>query len=361
MGLFNSKSKQNFNQRLDHYFSKLENKHVKMSSIQILLQSDLLGINYRYPIDSGDQPYHIASIGKVFTATLLFVLNERSLISLEDKISKYLSRDLLDGLFVYQGVDYAGQVTVTDLVAHTSGAADYFEDPVTRGISIMEEIISYPDTLWSPESVLDFVRKNQKAVGKPGGYHYSDTGYILLGFLIENVSGKLFHENLMDEFFKPMEMDDSYLMFHSEPINLPKKQIREFWVNGIEASTFNSVSCDWAGGGIVTTTKDLLKFQRALRKGKLVNENTLQRMEICPNKFRPGIYYGLGMMEIRFEEFFFLLKGLPRITGHIGILATHMFYDKTSDTNIIMNFGNTKLMTASFKALVQVMNVLRKS
>lgn len=88
----------------------------------------------------------------------------------------------------------------------------------------------------------------------------------------------------------------------SAAAKLRERQIRKLWINGTEASSFKSISCDWAGGGIVTTTEDLLKFQRALRKGKLVSGTSLQIMETCPHKFRPGIYYGLGMMEIHFES-----------------------------------------------------------
>ncbi len=355
------KKEQKLSVHLDRYFRKLESKLGAQSSVQIIVHSDKLGISYRYPADSGDRPYHIASVGKVFTATLVFRLIERGMVALDGAISGYLPRELLEGLFVYQGVDHAEKVTVKELLAHTSGVADYFDDPVSSGMPFIKEVVNHPDTFWTPEALLDFSRRRQQAVGRPGaGFHYSDTGYILLGLLIEKVTGRTFQENLHDELFRPLEMRDSYLMLRSEPANQPGKQIQKFWAFGTEASTFRSLSCDWAGGGIVSTTEDLLKFQSTLRKGSLVGEKTLQSMETCPHKFRPGIYYGLGMMEIHFGDFFFLLKMLPRVTGHIGILSTHMFYDKTKEAHIIMNFGNTAHMTASFKALIEIMNALRR-
>lgn len=347
-------------EKLNRYFEKLQRKLGNQHPLQILVHSDKLGISYEFPTEAKGKPYHMASIGKVFTATLLFQLVERGRISLEDNISRHLPRTLLEGLFVYEGVDYADQVTVKDLVAHTSGAADYFEDPVSSGSPFMKEVINHPETVWTPEALLGFSRDFQKPINQPGKvFHYSDTGYILLGLLIEELTGKPFHESLHEEFFEPLGMGDTYLLFCSEPANQPNQPIRKFWLNGTEASSFTSVSCDWAGGGIVTTPQDLLKFQMALRKGRLVRERTLKEMENCPNKFRSGIYYGLGMMEIHFEEFFFLLKGLPRVTGHIGILATHMFYEKETDTHILMNFGDTKQMTASFKALIEIINTMQ--
>ena len=83
-------------------------------------------------------------------------------------------------------------------------------------------------------------------------------------------------------------------------------------------------------------------------------------MDVCPHKFQPGIYYGLGMMEIRFRDFFFLLGGLPKVKGHIGILSTHLFYDPTTETHVVMNFGDTARMVESFKALIEIVSGVKK-
>lgn len=168
------------------------------------------------------------------------------------------------------------------------------------------------------------------------------------------------HANLHAKIFGPLGMRDSYLLFYSRPDAQPATPIQKIWVEGEEISGFTSLSCDWAGGGIVSTTADLLAFHKALRSGQLVSAATLQAMQTCPHKFRTGIYYGQGMMEIRFEEFFFLLRGLPRVTGHIGILATHMFHDPATDTCIVMNFAATDRMTQSFRTLIDLLNVLKR-
>ena len=59
-------------------------------------------------------------------------------------------------------------------------------------------------------------------------------------------------------------------MFYSEPANTPKKTVEKIWFNKVEISRYESLSCDWSGGGIVSTTADLLKFNQALRGGRLV-------------------------------------------------------------------------------------------
>ena len=155
-------------------------------------------------------------------------------------------------------------------------------------------------------------------------------------------------------------MRDSYLMFYADPMNVPKKKIEQIWFNGVEISGYESLSCDWSGGGIISTIGDLLKFNQALRGGRLIPHSTLETMGDGKYRFRPGIYYGLGMMEIRFKEFFFLLGRLPKVKGHIGILSTHMFYDPVKDAHIMMNFGDNQRMVESFRALIEIENTLQR-
>ena len=246
--------------QLDRYFRKLHAKRPDLP-LQVRVHSGKLGWDYTFPGDSSGQPYHVASIGKLFTASLVMMLAERGAFTTRDPIHPFFSSAELERLFVFQGADYARQVTIEQLLGHTSGLADYFEGGVTGGRSFLDEVLANPQAHWTPQALLDFTREKQAAVGAPGQvFNYSDTGYILLGLLIEKVSGKAFHENLRDEFFVPLEMDNSYLMFYSKPTRTPTKALEEIWFNGVEISGFESLSCDWAGGGIVSTTQDLLKF-----------------------------------------------------------------------------------------------------
>lgn len=352
-------SKETAKIHFDRYFAKLERKKAA-TSIQVLVQSDKLGFQYGYSSGEWNVPFHIASIGKVFTASLMMMLTERNGVLLQDPLLKYFTGNELEGLFVFEGKDHAKDVTLEQLLAHTSGIGDYFEDSVQIGAPMTKLIISEPDKNWMPSELIDFTRERQQAVGMPGQvFHYSDTGYILLGLLIEKVTGKPFHQNLHELIFQPFGMDDSYLLYYSVPSN-PQKAIQDIWLNGSKVTANQSLSADWAGGGIISTPKDLLAFYKGFRAGALFSKEKIRIMENVRHKFRRGIYYGTGMMEIHFEEFFFLLRGLPRVKGHIGILSTHMFYDHTTDTYIIMNFGSSEQMTQSFKALIEIVTRLKR-
>jgi len=344
---------------LDRYLKEFEKTLQDNSSLLVLLHSEKLGISYEYPPNGSESAFQIASIGKVFTATLICMLGERGKISLDDPIVNYLPDASLKGLFVFEGKDYAKQVTIRQLLTHTSGASDYAEDPVISGPPFFDLLLQAPDKFWTPEMLLSFSRKNQHPVGKPGDlFHYSDTGYILLGRIIENVTAKAFQENLHEEFFNPLGMNDSYLMFRSEPANQPKKPIQKIWLGDREISKFTSLSSDWAGGGIVSTPADLLKFHRALQEGKLISPALLGQMETYDNLFLPGIKYGMGMMQINFSDFDPMLSSLPPVTGHLGIWATHMLYDRTTDSHIILNLGSTSCMNRSFEVLMELMKTI---
>jgi D-alanyl-D-alanine carboxypeptidase len=344
---------------LDKYLEEIEKQLQGNSSLLVLLNSEKLGISYEYPPNGNESAFHIASIGKVFTATLICMLVEKGKISLDDPIVNYLPNTSLAGLFVFEGKDYAKQVTVRELLTHTSGVADYAEDAVIDGPPFFELLLEDPDTFWTPEMLLSFSRNNQHAVGKPGElFHYSDTGYILLGKIIEKVTAKPFHENLHDDIFRPLRMNDSYLMFRSEPANQPKKLVRKIWLSDREISKFTSLSSDWAAGGIVSTPAELLKFHRALREGKLISPALLDQMETYDNQFLPGINYGMGMMQINFPDSDPMLSSLPSVTGHLGIWATHMLYDRTTDSHIILNLGSTSCMNRSFEVLIELMKTI---
>ena len=337
-------------ERLTRHLDTVTRKRGDRGAPQVFVSAP--GLEFGY----GDAalPFHIASIGKVPTAVLVMQLVESGAFTLDTPVVELLPAGTLDGLVA---PPLLATVTVAQLLAHEGGVADYFEGPVTSGPPFLSLVLDEPDRFWTPDDLLEFSRAHQAPVGP--GFTYSDTGYVLLGLLLEHVTGRQFHELLHQRIFTPLGMDDTYLLYRSEP-RAGARPIAPFTLGVVEASTFRSVSCDWAGGGIVSTLADLSAFGRALHEGRLISGESLARLSAVRNRFRRGIHYGTGMMELRFEEFFFLLRGLPRPTGHIGVLGTHLFYDAVNDAQIVMNFGGTTEMVRSFRTLIQIETELRR-
>ncbi len=308
-----------------------------------------------------NQPFHAASIGKLFTAVTIMQLAEEGALDIADPVADYLAADVLAGLFVHGGVDYAGEVTIGQLMEHTSGVADYFADPVDSGVTVQQDITQNLDTLWTPEMLLAVSRQRQHAVGTPGKqFHYSDTGYVLLGLVIERIEQKPFHQVLADRFFVPLAMVDSYMPYRSTPTNPQPLPMADAWVDGVNVRAARSISADWAGGGVVTTPDDLMRFSQALHNYSLISKASYLRMITMRNQFRTGLYYGVGMMAVRFGEFSWALDFLPESLGHIGILATHLWYEPMTDTTVVLNYGSTDRLESSFMDLITIKTTLRR-
>jgi len=335
----------------------------------LLIHSDKYKLHWKFaagttgsennPI-SADNPYYVASIGKTFTSLIVARLHERRLLDYNDHISKYLSSEMLSGLFVYGGKDYSRDVLIRQLLNHTSGIGDYFEDKPIKGNTIKELAIDEPQRFWRPEDTIDYTRQNQKAISAPGTrFHYSDTGYNLLGKIIEKITDKPFHENLHNEIFEPLGMENSYFLFYSEP----KKRslgIADVFFGKNEISTYKSLSIDWAGGGIVSTAEDLLLFQQALVKNTLIRRETFSLCLSDIGKFRFGMDYGYGILLLNIGQMTFILPKRLNMWGNFGFIAAYMFYNPEYDTYIIGSFNHSNYIIKQVFFLIEMIRKVSK-
>ncbi|MGO4545106.1 serine hydrolase domain-containing protein [Paenibacillus sp. 2TAB23] len=354
-------SKEAVHEKIDKHITKVLEKNDSLSSVLLTIQSDQTDYMEQFAVGTknhiSDQPaqtnspYHAASVGKTMCAVVYGLLVDKGKISYDDKISSWLAPEILNGLFVIDGTDYSDQVTVKHLLSHTSGVADYFEGPVKRGKPILEIITSNPDLSFTPEELIAFTRENQEPVGRPGQqFNYSDTGYILLGLILEAIEEKPYSDILEERIFEPLGMKDSYLMFyHDEPAD-----ILGVYLNGIDYSDKNALSIDWSGGGVVTTMNDLLTFMRALEKGALLSDEVYKQMTDFNQRYEKGIYYGMGMMYFDFSELSFLLGSMTDVYGGVGATGTYILYDKKKDTFFIANFGSLDFAEKGIEELVKI-------
>lgn len=154
-------------------------------------------------------------------------------------------------------------------------------------------------------------------------------------------------------------MDDTYLLFYSKPKN-KQRQIADVWLDGVNVAGFQSLSVDWAGGGLISTLDDLAVFVRSLNQGKIISHDTLDSLYQFDHKYRRGIHYGNGFMAYHFKEFFPTLASLPVMIGHMGILGTQMFYDKESDTVFVASFGSSDYSAGSVRTMIKCLHYLQR-
>ena len=336
-------------------------KHVNLGLL--LIHSDKLDIHWKYAageVEDVNSRYHIASIGKTFTSTLIGQLVEQGKLQFDTPIVTLLPDSLLSGLFVYQGVDYRNEVLVRHLLNHTSGVADWFEDKPQSGPSFLQQALAMPKVERTHDEALDFAREHLQAIGRSGEkFHYSDTGYHLLGKIIESVTGDSLHQVLHQQIFQPLNMRQSQMLFYSQPEDSAAPDMLQVWMGDVEVSSHNWLKADWAGGGVVTNTEDLLKYMRALANHELLSEQTFTAYQDIA-RFSYGIDYGYGIVLLNFNKFSpFYSKDL-NVWGNWGSIATFMFYNPTHDIYIIGTFNQSKYIRKTVPFLMRVMKIIDK-
>ena len=222
---------------------------------------------------------------------------------------------------------------------------------MTSGPTMLELIASEPDRLFTPADLIAFTRDHQEAVGAPGEvFAYSDTGYILLGLALEAIEAKPYAQVLEERLFARLGMPDSYVMTR---FGSPSG-ILSIDVDGVDLSTRNALSVDWAGGGVVTTMADLLTFMRALEGGDLVSDAVHERMTTFEHELQSGIGYGSGVMQIRFRDLSPLLFSMTDVHGGVGSTGTFALYDPSNDTHYIANFGSLDFAEKAIEELIEI-------
>lgn len=352
---------------IEEKFQKTVKKSKQSKTAALLVHSNRLDLHIESAAGSAgglpaiaQQPFHAASIGKLFTTVMVYQFIEQGKLALHDPVHKILGPDLLKQLFVFEGTDHSEKVTIAHLLSHTSGIDDYFESKNANSKSVLGEIAKNPNQFWKPIDLLDFTRTHQKAVARPGElFHYSDTGFILLGFVLEKISGKPFEKLIHEKLFQPLGMQNSYMHLRSAPMKKRALPLSTIMLGNIDVTNFTSVSADWAGGGAITTTADLLLFHRALVTGKTLSPGTYESLKGTA-KFLDGIHYGYGMMTIRFGEMSVLMPKTPDLHGHSGLLSTLLFYSPEYDTHIIANLGSTVDIADTFEMMFWFMRTLQE-
>ena len=340
---------------------KRVHKDKSLHNAILLVHSEKYGIHWKFARGvTEDHTFHVASIGKTITSALIAKLFEQGLIDFEDPISKYLPQDLLDGLFVFDGFDYTDNVEIRHLLNHTSGIADYFTEKPKQGKSIIDLALDEPSRFWTARDTIQWAKDNLKTHFPPGeGFHYADTGYQLLGLIVEKIKGKPFHQSLHAEIFDPLGMTHTYQLFYSEPVQASPYPMASMYISEQDVTTFKSVSVDWAGGGLVSTTEDLLLFIQALNDNALIKKATFDRMKDWA-RFAKGIDYGYGLMSFRFGDMFFLLSSKNNMCGNSGSTGSYMYYVPAYDTYIIGTFNQMGYEKKHVMFLLKVLKILSK-
>jgi D-alanyl-D-alanine carboxypeptidase len=280
-------------------------------------------------------PFRVASITKTFTAAIVCQLAAEGRLRFDDLMTQHLPADLHDlvpRLHVYEGATYGHAITVRQLLTHASGLFDY-----AMSVDFFRTIAADPSHVWTPREMLEGAIAWGDPHFPPGqgyGYAYSDTGYVLLGRIIEHLGGRPLHEAYRVRILDPLGMDGTYLEGH-EPHR--GSELTHPHEGDLDTSIIHG-SADWAGGGLVSTIDELAVFAHALVEGRVVARPQLDEMleyrfrTLDPELHSPGyLGYGFGV-EARD------VNGIL-LRGHRGHWGAWMHIDPTSGLTVTGTFN----------------------
>lgn len=221
---------------------------------------------------SGEEFFQIGSVTKQFTAAVILKLEEEGKLSVNDKLTKYFPQ--------YPAWD---SITIHHLLNHTSGLFNY-----TNVSRFMQEEVEKHQTR---ESIIKLF-SNRRLMFSPGSnYAYSNSGYMLLGYIIEDVSGLSYDKAVRKYIFDKLGMAHSGFDFRAVPEN--KRATGYMYLKNDTASRAPIVDSTVSGaaGCIYTNVYDLEKWANGLLEGKVVGKSSLEKM------FTPGkSSYGYGII-----------------------------------------------------------------
>ena len=258
----------------------------------------------------------IGSVTKSFTATLVLELVDGSLIGLDDPLAEYLP-----------WVENAQEITVRMLLGHTSGIVDDYENPAFLDIASADPLYK-----WEPEELVRVSLGTYPEAVLGETCIYSNTNYVLLGMIVEQVTGMELAGAMEEYVFKPLGLDSTVFPSgpeiegeHSHSYIAAEGELYDM-TSGIDPSI------TWAAGAIVSALEDLKVWAEALATGELLEEATheeqLQWVEMMgAEEAGIGYEYGLGILKL--EDF----------VGHngefSGFLAS-MFYLPSQQATIVV-------------------------
>ncbi|MEN9568788.1 MAG: hypothetical protein RL172_19 [Bacteroidota bacterium] len=243
------------------------------------------------------QPCNISRMGstvKTFTAVTILLLQQDGLLKLDDKAANYLPAD------VVASIDNAGTASIRQLLNHSSGIYNYIQN-----LQFQTASLNQLTKEWQPNELLAYAQY-KTAYFKPGtDTRYSNTNYILLGMIIENITGKPFWDAFQQKIFNPSGMTSTHFAATDKvPANIIRGYADLYSNLHITDATYYS-GWDYytADGGLISTVYDLTIFMQRLFSGQLINAASLTEMlqTVTPSEMDEAFFpiaNGLGIFKI---------------------------------------------------------------
>jgi CubicO group peptidase (beta-lactamase class C family) len=317
----------------------------------------------------------IASIDKLYNATIALLLSENGRLALDDPLSVYLPPTLTQGLHRYRGVDLTEKITLRHLLTHTSGLPDWLDDyPAGGGPSLLESIVEKGDRALTIEEITTHVRAHlrphfppQNLTEKRPKIRYSDTNFMLLIAIIEAVTGQPLHEVQQRMLYEPLGLEQTYSLEPNRPGPLGEAMTLRASGEPVKIPLLIA-----SFRGVYSTADDMIAFLRGLVGGELfASPETLAIMQGNWRRFgfpldraalrAPSwpIEYGTGMLRFRMPRLFTLTAPSPAVLGHTGASGCWLFYCPELDVYLAGTVNEVTAAAVPFKIAPKILSIIQ--
>lgn len=299
--------------------------------------------------------YFITSVTKLCITAIILKLRSENRLQLEDKIYNNLPGDLIDGLHVFQGVDYTREITILHLLSNTSGIPDFLSYKQANGKTadhnLFKEGIDEP---WPLEKVLAAV-KEMKPIYKPGQkgkVNYSNTNHRLLGAMIEKITGKEIADVFQEYIFAELNLKNTYVFKDLEEETLVPMYFQEEVLN--IPACMASVTAE---GGIISTAKETMAILKAFFTGHFFPKENFDELKKWNFIFFPlQSFFGIGLEKFWVPRVLSPLKPIKEILGFWGSSGAFAFYNSDTDLYFTgtVNQSSGLAHSAAYKAIIKI-------
>jgi CubicO group peptidase (beta-lactamase class C family) len=260
-----------------------------------------------------DTRFPLLSITKTFTATIILKLQEEKKLSVNDDLSKYLP-------------DYpnASRITIHQLLTHSSGIHNFTDDVSEKDSAIINHPVP-------KERVVNQFRDKALEFDPGKRFSYNNSGYFLLGLIIEKITGQTYESAVREYIFTPLSMSQSGFDFNGLQSAI-KAQGYQFWNKaGVVPYHFYDSTFGYSTGAIYSTTNDMLKWARGVAAKEILTSSTWELA------FKPRIQgYGYGWQTGQF----FGRSYVKHSGGYPGYMSEFIYYPNENLTIVLLNnFG----------------------
>lgn len=298
-----------------------------------------------------DSRYYIASINKLFVGSIVLKLYTQKKLDLQDKISRYLSEDVIHRLHMYKGDDYSGHLTIAHLISQTSGLPCYLNDKQADGKTVMKELEAGIDQAWPINKVIGEIKqmKTHFPPGKKGSAKYIDTNHQILSMIIENITEESISQVLKSMFrelnLTQTDVCDETNLDHFVPIRYQSQQIN---IPKFLSST---------GNDIFSTANDQMTFLKAFFGGYFFPRDRLKELEKWNRIFFP-FQYGMGIQKFSIPRILSPFQPVPVMIGHCGSTGSVAFYIPDRDLYITGTVNQQARPNIAFQTMIKIINLI---